>query len=182
MKVNCQYNELVDVDLLVPHPRNANSHGEKQIKMLAKIIDHTGWRHPIIVSNRSKFIVAGHGRLEAARLNGYEQVPVQYQDFDSEASEFQFLIADNKIAELAEHNDSLMIDGIKELELEDSDFELLGLDDFELNVIVNDDSNNEDKLIDDEKFLIVIECKDELEQSDLFDEFKTREIECKIMS
>jgi len=132
MKINCQYNDLIDVDLLTPHPRNSNTHGEKQIKMLAKIIDHTGWRHPIIVSSRSKFIVAGHGRLEAAKLNGYKEVPVQYQDFNSEAAEFEFLIADNKIAELADHDDALMIENIKDLDLGDIDFELLGLDDFNI--------------------------------------------------
>lgn len=132
MKINCEYKKLVDVELLAPNPRNANTHSEKQIQMLAKIIEHTGWRHPIIVSNRSKFVVAGHARLEAAKLNGYAQVPVDYQDFSSEAEEFQFLIADNKIAELATHDDTLMIDGIKDLELGDLDFELMGLLDFEM--------------------------------------------------
>ena len=132
MKIHCKYDELVDVDLLVPHKRNANKHPDKQIKMLAKIIDHQGWRHPVIVSNLSGFVVAGHGRLESAKLNGYESVPVVRQDFVSEAAEFQFLISDNKIAELAEHDDAFMIEGIDELDLNDSDFELLGIDDFEL--------------------------------------------------
>ena len=130
MKVACQYNKLVDHETLKAHPRNSNNHSEKQIKMLAKIIEDTGWRHPIIVSKRSKFIVAGHCRLEAALLNKYEKVPVQYQEFDSEESEFKFLIADNKIAELADHNDGFMIQQIKELNLEAIDFELLGLSDF----------------------------------------------------
>lgn len=130
--IHCKFDKLVDIDILVPHPRNANNHPEKQIKMLAKIIDHTGWRHPVIVSNRSGYICAGHGRMAAARINGCEKVPVAYQDFENEAEEFQFLIADNKIAELADHDDSFMIDGIKELDLGDSDFELMGLDDFEL--------------------------------------------------
>lgn len=119
-----------DVTQLVPHPRNPNKHPEKQIKMLAKIMAHQGWRHPITISNRSGFIVAGHGRLAAAQKNGWTDVPVDLQDFDSEADEYAHMVADNKIAELAEHDDSMMIDDIKTLEIED--LELLGLDGFEI--------------------------------------------------
>lgn len=53
MRVHCAYDEMKDVDLLTPHPRNANKHPEKQIKYLAKIMAHQGWRHPITVSKRS---------------------------------------------------------------------------------------------------------------------------------
>jgi hypothetical protein len=134
MKVNCEYSELLDTHKLVPHPRNANKHPERQIDILAKLIDFQGWRLPIIVSKRSGFVVAGHGRLEAAKKLGHEKVPVSYQEFESEAQEFAFLISDNKSSSLAEHDDAFMIEGIKELELDTSgfDFELLALPDFSL--------------------------------------------------
>lgn len=130
MEIKCTFNETRDIDSLVEHPRNANTHPERQIELLAKIIKHHGFRHPIIVSNRSGFIVAGHGRLAASRLLGLKEVPVDYQDFENEAAEYAFLIADNKIAELAKHDDAKMIEDIKDLEIED--LELLGLDDFDL--------------------------------------------------
>lgn len=135
MEIKCSHKEIVPTLKLVGHPRNTNKHPEKQIKMLAKIIQHHGWRHPIIVSKRSGFIVAGHGRLEAAKLLGLDEVPVDYQDFESEASEFQFLVADNKIAELAEHDDLKMVSEIKDLGLEDIDFELFGIDNFDFQEI-----------------------------------------------
>lgn len=121
---------MADVNTLVPHPMNPNKHGERQIEMLAKIIKYQGFRNPIVVSKRSGFIVAGHGRLMAAQKLGLNEVPVDEQDFKDEAAEFSHLIADNKIAELAEHDDNAMIDGIKTLGIED--LELLGLDNFEL--------------------------------------------------
>lgn len=124
---NC---DLVDVEKIIPNPKNPNKHPEKQIKMLAKILDYQGQRLPIVVSNRTGFIVAGHGRLEAIKQLGWEKAAVSFQDFDNEAQEYAHMIADNKIAELAEHDDSMMIDEIKALEIED--FELLGLDDFEI--------------------------------------------------
>jgi hypothetical protein len=132
MEIKCAFKEMVPIVKLVEHPRNPNKHPDKQVQMLAKIIKYHGWRHPIIVSKRSGFIVAGHGRLMAARELGLENVPVDYQDFESEAAEFQFLVADNKIAELAESDDLKMIEEIKDLGLQDLNFELLGLEDFSL--------------------------------------------------
>jgi len=131
MKIHCSYDEMKDLELLVPHPRNANKHPEKQIKYLAKIMAHQGWRNPITVSKRSGYIVSGHGRMEAAKLNGWTEAPIDYQDFDTEADEYAHLIADNKIAELAEHDDAMMIDTIK-ADFPDIDVELLGLPDFDL--------------------------------------------------
>lgn len=130
MKFECAYDELVALNKLVEHPRNANKHPERQIDLLAKIIDYQGQRAPIVVSNRSGFIVKGHGRLEALKRLGWDQAAVDFQDYESEAQEFADLIADNKIAELAQHDDNMMIDGIKELDIKD--FELLGLDGFDL--------------------------------------------------
>ena len=62
VEVNCSYTELVDPTTLVQNPRNPNKHPQKQIELLAKIIKSQGWRAPITVSNRSGFIVRGHGR------------------------------------------------------------------------------------------------------------------------
>lgn len=128
-KIKCE-GTLVDVQTLVENPKNPNKHGDKQIKMLSKIIDYQGQRLPIVVSKRSGFIVAGHGRLQAIKKLGWEKCAVSYQDFDNEAQEFAHMVADNKIAELAEHDDNLMIEGIKDLDLDD--FELLGLDNFNI--------------------------------------------------
>lgn len=92
---------MVDLETLVPNPRNPNTHPRKQIELLAKIIKAQGWRNPIVVSRRSGFVVKGHGRLAAARLLEAERVPVDYQDYESEAAEWADMIADNRIAELA---------------------------------------------------------------------------------
>jgi 16S rRNA G966 N2-methylase RsmD len=136
MKINCEYKELVPIHKLVPHVRNANRHPQKQIDILAKILDFQGWRHPIIVSKLSGYVVVGHGRLEAAKKLGYTEVPVDYQDFESEAQETAFLFADNKSSALAEHDDAFMIEGIKDLGLDaDFDLDLLALPDLVLHDI-----------------------------------------------
>jgi len=130
--INCAYDELRDAVTLTAHPRNPNSHSEQQIKLLSQIIKHQGWRNPIVVSKRSGFIVAGHGRLMAAELLGEEKVPVDIQDFKNEADELAHLIADNRIAELAEINRSTLAELIGELDTGDFNLELTGFDQFGL--------------------------------------------------
>lgn len=121
---------MVDVNSIVENPKNANKHSIEQIERLEKLIKYQGFRNPMIVSNRTGFLIVGHGRLEAARNIGMEKVPVIYQDFESEAQEYAYLISDNEIARWAELDKQAVYDGLKEIELDD--IELLGLEDFEI--------------------------------------------------
>ena len=143
MDIKCTYDKLVDVDSLIPNPKNPNKHPDRQIEMLSKIIKYQGVRSPIVVSNRSGFIVAGHGRLESLKKLGIVEAPVDYQDFESEAAEMAHMIADNKIAEMAESDDDM----IKELALElpdGFDLELAALPDLDLSFV--DEPINEKEL------------------------------------
>lgn len=130
--VYCAYDELVDVEALVPNPRNPNRHPDEQVELLAKIIAHQGWRVPITVSRRSGFIVRGHARLLAARKLGETNVPVDYQDYETEAAEWADLIADNRIAELADVDETLLKDLIQEIDTGELDLELTGYREEEL--------------------------------------------------
>ena len=87
--INCAFDELVPLERLVPNPRNPNQHPQSQVALLAKVIAHQGWRSPIVVSTRSGFIVAGHGRYDAAMVLGLSVVPVDYQEFATEADEWR---------------------------------------------------------------------------------------------
>ena len=125
--IHCPYHELADPNTLKPHPANPNRHPEAQIELLAKIIREHGIRWPISVSKRSGFVVSGHGRKDAAIRLGLKQYPVVYQDFKSEAEELAVLVADNKIAELAETDGLKMADIIVELDQVDYPLELTAL-------------------------------------------------------
>lgn len=123
---------MLDVATLVENPKNNNKHPDRQIELLAKIIKYQGQRVPIVVSKRSGFITKGHGRLMAIKKLGWDKCAVDLQEYENEAQEYADLIADNKIAEFAQLDDTMMIDEIRQLGIED--FELLGLDDFKLDV------------------------------------------------
>ena len=126
IKVYCTHTELVDVIKLVEHPNNPNKHDDRQINLLARIIKAQGWRNPITVSNKSGYIVSGHGRLAAAKQLGETQVPVDYQDFGNEAEETAHLLADNRVAELAELDFQAVGKLLKELQDKNFELELTG--------------------------------------------------------
>lgn len=131
MIVHCPHDELVNLETLKPHPKNRNVHPADQIARLAKILSYQGWRYPIKVSKLSGFVTSGHGRIEAAKLNGWKEVPVSFQNYDSEDQEFADLQADNAIASWAELDLSGINFDLGDLG-PDFDIELLGLKNFTL--------------------------------------------------
>lgn len=132
IQVFCAYDELVSIEKAKPNPQNPNTHPESQVKLLAEIIKKQGWRAPITISNRSGYIVRGHGRLYAAQLLGAATVPVDFQDYASEADEKADMLADNRLAELSEIDQELLDSLLEELQgLEDFDMLLTGYESLE---------------------------------------------------
>ena len=131
VSVFCAFDEIVDIKELKENPRNPNTHPKSQIELLAEIIKKTGWRSPITVSNVSGFIVKGHGRLQAARLAGFKHCPVEYQNFKDEEEELAALLADNKIAELAEIDKDKLSELFKDVDFEDLDLTGYSQDEYE---------------------------------------------------
>ena len=166
----------VDPKKLKPHPKNRNKHPKEQIERLAQILNYQGFRKPVVVSNRSGFIVEGHGRVEAALKNKWTTVPVCYQDFEDDTQEYAHLTADNAIALWAE----LDMSGINAdtMELGPFDTDLLGIQSWES---IAEDKNNSNVNEFNEMFNIVIQCADEEEQQKLFTEFQERGINSRLM-
>lgn len=178
MQIKCAHTELVDIDLIQANPRNPNKHPDEQITLLAKIMKHQGWRSPVVVSRQSGFVVKGHGRLMAARSNGWTHAPVDRQDYATPADEYADMVADNKIAELAEHDDLSMVQSIKELGMTDFDFELLGLKD--LSFMMADMAELGDKASDETaaepncKYIIEVQFPNDMEMNDTKDDLLSR--------
>ena len=124
------------IEKLIPNPKNPNTHPDAQIQALGRIIRQTGWRAPITVSKRSGFIVKGHGRLAAAKLEGLAEVPVDYQNYTNEAEEYADLVADNRIAELAEIDNKLLADIFADIDTGEIPMELTGYTDKEVESLV----------------------------------------------
>lgn len=131
MKIRCLFDKMVPIRELKPHPKNRNKHPEEQLRRLADILDYQGWRYPIKVSKLSGLITSGHGRLEAAQLLGLKEVPVNYQEYESEEQEYADLTADNAIALWAEIDLAGINSDLGDLG-PDFNIDMLGLKDFVL--------------------------------------------------
>lgn len=178
MEIKCAYTELVDVSKLVPNPKNNNKHPKNQIERLAKIIDFQGQRAPVVVSNRSGFIVKGHGRLEAIKLLGWDKCAVDYQDYESEAQEYADMIADNQIATWSEFDNDMLLEELPNLEI---DTDMLGMLDMpNINAEDNEPKDISDKLKD--SYEVVVECNSEEEQEQVFMSLNEMGLKCRLLT
>ncbi|UKK86194.1 site-specific DNA-methyltransferase [Sphingopyxis sp. BSN-002] len=122
---------------LIPFDRNARTHSKRQIDQIAKSIERFGFVNPVLVDDEGR-VVAGHGRIEAARRLGLTDVPVLSLGAMSDADRRAYIIADNRLAELAGWDRDLLTSELGELQslLDDIDFECLGFDQGELDAML----------------------------------------------
>lgn len=120
----------VAVSDIKPNPKNMNQHPADQIDRLCKIIEYQGFRTPLIISKQSGFLVAGHGRLEAAKKLKLSHLPVIYQDFVDQDQEYAAMVSDNSIASWAELDFSAINAELDKLG--PFDIDLLGIKNFKI--------------------------------------------------
>jgi len=150
VETKCSHTRLADIADLVENPRNPNGHPDSQIELLAKIIASQGWRSPIVVSKRSGFIVKGHGRYQAALKLGLDQVPIDEQEYESEAKEWADMIADNRLAELADIDRSDLKDLLSDLDTGDFDMDLTGFLEDDLSSLMSEFEEESEGLTDED--------------------------------
>ncbi|NQZ14780.1 MAG: ParB N-terminal domain-containing protein [Alphaproteobacteria bacterium] len=122
---------------LKPYKNNPRTHSKKKVEQLASSMKEFGWTNPILIDN-DRNIIAGHGRLEAAKLIGLEKVPTIELGHLSQAQKKAYIIADNKLAENAGWDIELLeieIQGITELDV-DYDLTLTGFETGEIDLLL----------------------------------------------
>ena len=117
--------EMVATASLRPDPRNARTHSDKQIRQLAASIDHFGWLGVIVVDEFG-MIVAGHARWRAAKLREQTEVFVIRARFLTPADRRAFVLADNRLAQLAGWDDKLLAEELNALFADGYNIELTG--------------------------------------------------------
>ena len=113
---------------LIPYAANSRTHSDAQVAQIAASIREFGWTNPILIDGENT-IIAGHGRLLAARKLGMEELPAIVLDHLSKAQQRALVIADNQLALNAGWNLDMLKAEIEDLKLEDFDLGLLGFDD-----------------------------------------------------
>jgi len=127
--------EQIEVSKLIPYAKNSRTHDDAQVAQIAASIKEFGWTNPILVDG-DKGIIAGHGRLMAARKLGLDKVPVIELKDMTEAQKKAYVIADNKLAMNAGWDMDFLKLELQDLEDADFDLSLTGFDDKELDQLL----------------------------------------------
>lgn len=130
--------EIWPVDRLVPYSRNARTHSAEQVAQIAASIVEFGFNAPILVDSNAG-IVAGHGRLLAARKLGLPEVPVVVLDHLTDTQRRAYIIADNKLSENAGWDEEILAAELAHLEQDGLDLKLVGFSDEELEALLAND-------------------------------------------
>ncbi len=133
------HTETTVLTSLNPHPGNPRTHSKKQLSQIAKSIERFGFTTPILIDSED-MIIAGHGRVEAARLLGMTVVPTIRLDYLTKAEARAYVVADNRLAELAEWDRELLaseLECIAELDVE-FDLSLTGFETGEIDVLLEE--------------------------------------------
>ena len=123
--------QLISIDKLVPYVNNARTHSAEQIIKLRSSLREFGFVNPIII-DREFNVIAGHGRLMAAKEEGIEEVPCVFVDFLTDAQKKAYILADNRMAMDAGWDEELLKIEMEELQNLGYDLEFTGFDEKEL--------------------------------------------------
>lgn len=130
--------KLVPVEKLVPYVNNARTHSPEQINKLRSSLREFGFINPVII-DRDFGVIAGHGRILAAKEEGIKEVPCVFADHLTEAQKKAYIIADNRMAMDAGWDEELLRVEIEALQAEAFDLSLTGFDEGELADLFGDD-------------------------------------------
>ena len=192
MSKDYQYTKI-NIDEIKPYERNARIHSSKQIKQIMEAIKAFGFTNPLLIDDENN-LIAGHGRLEAVKQlniidfkeNPLKELPAIIISGLSEADKKALIIADNKIAENASWDYDLLQAEFQELEAINYDLDLMGFDNLDEILGADIDVEQETKEIKEveinQKYELLIKCKNEKELEQAYNENIEKGYECSILT
>lgn len=135
--------QLVPIDKLIPYVNNARTHPPEQLNKLRSSLREFGFINPVII-DRDFNVIAGHGRILAAKAENISEVPCVFVDYLTPAQKKAYIIADNRMALDAGWDEEMLKVEIESLQADDFDLGLTGFDEKELAAFFDDDSDTKD--------------------------------------
>jgi DNA modification methylase len=129
---------------VTPHPKNPRTHSDRQIQLIANSIRAHGFTVPILIDEKNQ-ILAGHGRLMAAKYLQLAKVPTIQVTHLNESEKLAVLIADNKLTELADWDKQILALNFSELQNLDFDVELTAFSTAEIDLIIEPAAQNKNQ-------------------------------------
>lgn len=119
--------EMRNIESIKPYERNARIHGPEQIEQIRKSLREFGFVSPVLIDSEGN-LIAGHGRVEAAKLEGMSEVPCVIADGLTDAQRRAYILADNRLAETSTWDEALLKIELGELGEIGLDFDAIGFD------------------------------------------------------
>ena len=158
--------EQVPIDKLVPYARNARTHSKEQIAQLRASLREFGFVSPAVIDSKYNILV-GHGRVQAAREEGYKTIPCVFAENLTDAQKRAYILADNQLALNAGWDEEMLSVELSDLKDESFDLSLLGFDEKDLEKLMAgpDDGGAQD---DDFDLSAALEKASFVEKGDLW--------------
>lgn len=172
-----------NIDDLIPYVNNTRTHSEEQVNQIASSIKEFGFTNPVLIDEQGG-LIAGHGRVMGGKKLGLKEVLTITLNNLTEAQKKAYIIADNKIALNAGWDEDLLQLELIALDELGFDYSNLGFD-FDFHIEEIEDEFNEQNLKEQdykEKFEIIIECDNELQQEQIYYELDKKGYKCRVQS
>ena len=168
---------------LIPYARNARTHSDEQVAQIAASINEWGWTTPVLIDDKGG-IIAGHGRVMAARKLGIDEVPTMTATGWTKAQKAAYVLADNQLPQNAGWDMDLLSVEMKDLDAEGFDLSLMGFNDDMLANIFDSVANAKELKNESysEIFNVIVQCEDEQQQERVFNELDEKGYKCQVQS
>lgn len=175
--------EWVDIGRVRGWEKNPKRHPEAQVKDLVRSIKRFGWGAPLLARPNGE-LIAGHGRLEAAKQLGLQKVPVRWMNLDPTEAHL-LALADNKLTEIGEWDDVLVREILEAAKLEGAEIDGLGWSDEDLSKLLNATAQDDPLITEAQlgslEFRLVVDCKDEAQQAELLQRLEEEGYKCQAL-
>lgn len=174
------------VERLIENKHNARTHSAEQVDQIAAAIKEFGFINPILVDEKGE-VLAGHGRILAARQLGMKAVPALRFDHLTDEQKRAYLLADNKLAENAGWDEELLKLELWALEEAGFDVPLTGFSEKEIEALKKAAENEDpiyekdEPISDDLKYQILVFCENEDQQTEIMQYMEEEGVKCKPM-
>lgn len=173
-----------NIEDLIPYVRNARIHTSEQVTRIAASIKEFGFINPVLI-DKNNGIIAGHGRVEAAKNLNMETVPCIFVEHLTEIQKRAYILADNKLALDSGWDEEMLKIELEELSESNFDIDFLNFD-IDLNkdaeLEISENTTPEKEIEYKEQYGVIVMCKDEQEQEKIYDELSERGYDCKVVA
>lgn len=170
----------VTLEKLVPYANNAKIHGPEQIEKLKASIEEFGFLSPCLIDSDFN-IIAGHGRVMAAKELGIMTVPCVFVEGLTDAQRRAYILADNRIGELATWDMDLAVSELGRLLDEDFNIDLTGFELPEEKVDIGPADYGKTNFNYESQYGVIVTCETEQEQEEIYNRLSSEGYTCKVV-